>query len=498
MKGDLGKRTDSTLGTFAKESCLPATIASKVSSMRLFVWHALRNGQGHAMPARFSRGKSAMEKNKLRLKEQASGSSDSRAWLHTRFAQPKLPSVPERLLSAMKRLARMLIIALAIVSAFLAIPFHRLDNYVAWQQVQDALIQLETQPDSLPLYQRLWATAEAANMLWDEPNGARPEQWHQSVQRNRYDACYGVIQILALGMIKKGDTPRGVKALDQLQQRTGLHSLPNLPCKDQVITVCKKCMKGKIETKCPACDGRGACKRCDGQGSLLVPSHKSSFSLNASLEGTQRSVKRLGADTPIRQNCPNCRATGKCTTCAGAGKRVIGCPACGGHLTVIDFAAYPDAFHSTVRCTITTIGKAVKISRIAHSLANTQHLFLQRSREAGNTMLSAAHGNKVFTGINPDTSSPDRSQTDSRLLRESTLARQTGKHPIWKVLPAAFLLFVGLLFVKTRWRKRKAHGLNALPGMEHFDSRELTDPLSLTAQESRNRDKKQDCTDSPR
>ncbi|MDD4018631.1 MAG: hypothetical protein PHV28_11890 [Kiritimatiellae bacterium] len=335
-----------------------------------------------------------MEKPKLRLKEQPPSSSASRDWLHTRYAQPKPPSALERFVAAIKRLGRLTILAVVVVSVFLVIPFRRWDDYAIWQQVQEALIQLERQPDSLPLFQRFWATAKVANILWTEPSGARPEKWCQSVQRKQYDACYGVIQVLALGIIKNGNVSQGVGELDRLQQRTGLSSLPNLPCKDQVIRICTKCKNGKIEEICPA---------CKGQGTVSVPASKSSFPLNASLGGTRQPSKRLGSETPVRQNCPKCQATGKCT---------IKCPTCSGHVTDINFAAYPDVFQSTVRGTITAIAETMRLRRITHILANAQGLLLLRSREVGNNILSAAHGDMVFNSTNSTASLLNPSQVN--------------------------------------------------------------------------------------
>jgi len=428
-----------------------------------------------------------MEKSKLRLKEKNQGPGDSRAWLHARFAQPKLPSAMEQLFSAIKRIGYTIMVALAIISIFLAIPFQRWDDYSIWMRVQESLRQLETRPDSLPAFQNVWAAAEAAHVLWTAPNGARPEKWYQSVQRNRYDACYGLIQTLALGMIKNGDVQRGLRELDQLQQRTGLHSLPHFPSKDQIITPCTNCRNGQIEKKCRACDGSGGCKRCNRLGSLSVPSQSKSFPLDASLGGTRRQAKRLGAENPIHQNCPDCHATGKCTICAGAGKHVIGCTACGGKLTIMNFAAYPDVFGNTVRCTTTAVNRTIKLKYIIHSLTNAQSYILHKGRETCCTVLSTARGDGVITGTRSSASSQRPMQKTSPLLREHPLNQQAEKQRIWKVLAGAFILIVGLLFVSMRRQRRKTHGLNTLPGMEHFDTRNLTDPLALTAQESRNR-----------
>ncbi len=348
-----------------------------------------------------------MDKPKLRLKEQPPSENTAMDWVQKRYAQPKPPSALQRLGEGAKRYGRMILLVAVALSAFLVIPFRSKDDYVIWRQIQDALVHLEEQPDSLPHLKQVIAAAQDAGLLWNQPSGTRPEKWYQYVQRNRYDACYEIIQVLALGSIKQGAVSRGISELDRLKERTGLSSLPDLPSTDQAIRTCTRCKNGKIEEKCLACDGKGSCKRCDGQGSVTVPAAKSAFPLTAKLGGTggnaSHAVKKHGEDPVIvHHNCPVCQGSGKCKTCAGAGNRTFTCQTCGGHFTIIDFAADPNMFQNTVKVTIATINKNRLLRRAIHIAANVQRAFLRESEKVSNRALSLVQGDPVSKSTNPD------------------------------------------------------------------------------------------------
>jgi hypothetical protein len=347
-----------------------------------------------------------MDKPKLRLKDQPQSTNASIDWLQNKYAQPKPPTALQRFVEDAKRIGRMLLLAAVVLAVFLAIPFRRWDDYSAWSHIQEALVHLEAQPDSLPNLKQVYIAAQSAGLLWDQPNGARPAKWYQRVQAERYDAAYGVAQVLAVGLVKNGNAPRGVRELSRLKERTGLTSLPDLPSSDQAIRACASCKSGKTEEKCPACAGKGGCARCDGQGSVTVPSPKSVPPLTAKLGGTgkasSREGKRLGDEAlVVHHSCPKCKGSGKCAACAGAGLITTTCKACGGRVTIINFAADPSLFRDTLQGTIATVNNGMPLRRAIHIAAEAQRVFLNKSGALSNSALSWAQGDAVFTGTNP-------------------------------------------------------------------------------------------------
>ncbi len=349
---------------------------------------------------------------KLRLKEQPAEPVAAKDWLQNRYAQPRPPTVLERLGAAVKRFG--LVLALVVVSAsvFLAIPFRRWDDYAAWQKIQDAVAALEAQPDSLPVLRDVLAAAEAANILWSQPSGARPEKWYQGAQLERYDASYGLIQLLSLGSIKHGNAPRGISELDRLHQRTGRDSIPGFPGTGEITKTCKQCQNGKTSKKCATCGGGRKCPRCDGRGTLTVSTSTSAFPLTAKLVNSRTPNKPSGGKSVVQHKCPDCLGEGKCKTCAGEGQRTQVCPACGGKVTLIDLAAVALNFQNTIRSVRTAVAKSMVRRHAIHIAANVQRALWLKGGEAGRNVLSAVHGDSIFGNTDSPAASLQSAQTN--------------------------------------------------------------------------------------
>ena len=355
-----------------------------------------------------------MERNKLRLKEQPSATNASTNRLHSRYTPPKPPSMLERFIAAGKQLGRVVIFTLVAVTAFLFIPLLSWDDYTVWKQMQEALIRLEAHPNSLPDLNRISASANSAMLLWSEPSGARPEKWYQYFQQSHYDECYGIIQVLALGLMKHGNPSRGVNELERLQKRTDKSIVPNLPFAEQAFKICTKCKNGYIQEECHLCRGNGKCLSCEGRGWVTVPSKKPPVSLHDTLSSSRRPDKVLGSDPPIHQNCPNCQQTGKCLTCDGTGKSkvLLICSACGGQQTIIYFKAVTNLFQNAIEGTVSAIDHSMTFRRVVHAGATIQQALLRRSGEIGNSVLAVVHVDPIFENTHPTASALPSSQSN--------------------------------------------------------------------------------------
>ena len=223
---------------------------------------------------------------KLKLKDQSQGTRNTRrAWLHSRHAQPLAVSAFDRFCAALKRLFVSLLFATAATALFLAIPFRHWDHYEDWAVIQDALTRLAAQTASNADIQRLHSAATAIGILWSQPEGPHPAQW-APLQSLRYDAAYGVVQTLALGIIKQGNTSRGYNELIRLQQRTENADVPNIPSTTQFKPIC------------PICEGKGTAALNKG------------FPLTATLRNTFMRVRKLQGNRPVFQKCPSCQGSG--------------------------------------------------------------------------------------------------------------------------------------------------------------------------------------------
>lgn len=322
---------------------------------------------------------------KLKLKDPAIRQEPATgARIATRFAQPTRPSILSRLGAGLKRIATRVLALAILAAAFLALPFQKWDDYAKWQAVQTALIRYEAQQGSLPALQQLHAAASALKIPWSQPHGPRPEKWYQFSQRYTYDASYGMIQTLCLGLVRQGYTGKGLDELDRLAQRTGSSAVPNFPPPDLLTEQCSRCQNGKVET---------ACSACDGQGSKTVNTASQSFPLKATLKNTFSRKKTLDTSgTKIRQNCPSCSATGKIRTT---------CPSCNGQGGKMRTAAVPGFLADRLMHTREAIDQGMLFRRVIHTLAETKAAVLGQKKTVPQTQEDTGGGEPTPDSLIP-------------------------------------------------------------------------------------------------
>ncbi|MFO7937376.1 MAG: hypothetical protein R6V06_07205 [Kiritimatiellia bacterium] len=325
--------------------------------------------------------------NKLKLKEKPQSDNQPAIDLSKgRYAKPKPPTIVERLFRKIKKILPAVIFTAVLAGAFMLLPFQRFDEYEKWEEIRNALTDLDIQPDSYSKIQRVSALAHTNGFLWTQPKGSRPEKWHQYFKRMKYDAKYGLIQVLALGLIQHGKENRGLSELRKLQQRTSFKSQPDLPATAQVIKTCTKCRNGKIQKKCPECGGSGICSRCKGKGTIPIEQQSSFPSGRLTLENTRNIKSKALTTSKKTHRCPVCNGTGKCTECQGTGKITTICPVCGGKITII---TAPDKisgiYHNSIKSSLLIIKTLMLPERIIHEAVSVQQIMRAGCPACGHT-----------------------------------------------------------------------------------------------------------------
>lgn len=298
---------------------------------------------------------------KLTLKEPPENANAPKKWLQERYTPPQAPTFFENLVYHFKRLARVLLILIVILVAFLALPFRKWDNHDAEQALKRAVENLAAHTDSREALSELYAAAEMCGLTWGQPNGPRPTKRHQFLQRHNYDISYGVIQTLGLGIIKEGNIARGMKELRDLYQRTAFASVPGLP-----NYACSKCETGINEEPCAA---------CGGEGQITVTQDPSAFPLQETLKDTRKNIVALQKSViekkSVRQNCPKCNGTGK-----------MPCAECMNQMVVIKTSEAPRLFSDSLNATLRIFDQSELFRRAVHVMAVVQRTVLGGGQKA--------------------------------------------------------------------------------------------------------------------
>lgn len=290
-----------------------------------------------------------------------------------------------------KHLCVWLVFVTVVLVAFLCAPFQRWDDYLVWQRVRGALERVADHPDSLPELRNALMVANSAGLLWTQPCGSRPTEWYQAIERERFDASYGVVQTLAVGIVLHGNTEQGLQACSQLERRTGGRGLDRLPDAKKIGPACKRCKNGKASVVCPACSGSGKCARCGGKGVVA-------FSKTESPPSSMRMRRIDESARNLNWPCPVCEGLKKCTTCKGVGKIDVICDGCGGKGVVIDYTAVTNVFRGSVQSALTLIDEGQPHRQAIHALADVQRLFLKKGRNVGLSLLGATPLEDYFAG----------------------------------------------------------------------------------------------------
>lgn len=321
----------------------------------------------------------------------------------------------------------------------------------------------------------------------------------------------------ALSLLMQGDTNMFERAVQMRRQ-----ALPDRPL---LITVgpedytepCKTCgATGEKAVACPSCMGTGTCKACGGTG------------------------KRVAADG-VSARCPACTRAGVCAMCAGAKTLDRPCPACKGAKRVFALGeAVRENYNAVLAAIIARCQENTAFAELSKQaererdvdvriglLQSVTNRFERRTDLAPTLALldEALAKRELRQKAKAEQEARERAERDVEALRNlaqtgetdraaaalrayleahpETVARQelegllgelTAKQQrrklMRRVLTATGAVAGGLLAVlclQPLLRRKVVAASGPLPGLEKMDKREFTDPLSLTAADSKAR-----------
>jgi len=366
-------------------------------------------------------------------------------------------------------------------------------------RLQQACLTLQQTPLSAPDLQTL---AEVSRSATNSP-----------ALRSRAMAAY------ALALLLQGNTNAFARAV-QIQKTVVPDQPPLISLTAEDYTAaCADCLgKGEKSTPCPLCMGSGKCKACDGTG------------------------KKTAADG-ASSRCAACKGHGSCGMCGGQKNLIKACPTCKGAGRVIELkdtvrSAYTGLLTNMVALCQENVdfaeqfkkagreGKAdariqlfqALTNRFSHraDLAPAQALLdealgqrearlkelaereaqerAQREVEALRQLDQATNiGGAIATlraYLAAHPTSP--AQLELQLLLDNLVDRQARQQLTRKIFIGCGVLLGVLLLIlclQPLLFRKSAAATGPLPGMDKINKADFTDPLSLTSQDSRNRDK---------
>lgn len=324
----------------------------------------------------------------------------------------------------------------------------------------------------------------------------------------------------ALSLLLQGHTNSYLRAAE-FQRTTFPDGQPPLisVTEDDYIAICGDCEgKGIKPATCPACLGSGACRTCKGTGQV-----------------------KTAAGAAVK--CAACVTPGVCRMCAGLKTLDKPCPACNGTGRVFKLnARVRENFNELLAGIIETcrentefaaMYKAAASERapdlrisMLHSLTNRfphrdevaearglldaalasqahqaavrqeretrerheRDIAALRKLETAENIPGAISTLKTYLQENPDT----HARLEIHLLTENLEARLARSRMTRKILTGLGILLALLMlvmFIQPLLRRKPVSGTGPLPGMDKLKTDDFTDPLKLTAQESRDRSK---------
>ena len=320
----------------------------------------------------------------------------------------------------------------------------------------------------------------------------------------------------ALSLLMQGNTHAFNRAAQI--QKTAFPAPPLITIgKPDYTATCTDCLgKAEKSTLCPFCMGSGTCKTCNGTGK-----------------------KAVSAGANIR--CPSCARPGTCKTCNGKKAIEIPCPTCkgSGHIfkpsesvrknylallseievicqesidyterlkkaqleTDVDsrirllqaltnsFPHRPDLAQAHVLLGDAVAKREARLKTIqerearARSKREVAELHKRAATESPESAIAAL---RTYLAEHPNTPALRELQA----LLDGLTYKQQRKQLTRKILLVlatlvGFLLL--FLFVQPLLQRKRVQGIQPLPGMRNVDRNKFTDPLSLTARDSRNR-----------
>ena len=363
--------------------------------------------------------------------------------------------------------------------------------------LQKACVTLQHTPLSMPDLQIL---SDVSRSTTDSP-----------ALRSRAMAAY------ALALLMQGNTNAFSRAA-QVQKT----SFPDLP---PLITIgagdytanCAECLGAREKTTpCPLCIGSGKCKTCGGTG---------------------KAAGAAGSTT----RCPSCTRPGVCPKCNGKKNIEIACPTCNGTGKIFKLGESVQKNYRAILSGIEGICQenadyaerlqkaerekdADRRIRLLQALTNSfphridlaqaqillcdevakretrLRIILEqgvrakaerevtelRKRMEMESPESAIVALRAYLTEHPNTPA----LTDLQILLDGLtykLERKQLTHKILIVLATLVGFLLLILFVQPLLQRKRVQGIEPLPGMRNIDRNKFTDPLSLTARDSRSR-----------
>ncbi len=367
--------------------------------------------------------------------------------------------------------------------------------------LQKACVTLQHTPLSMP---ELKILADVSRSTTNSPD-----------LRSRAMAAY------ALALLMQGNTNAFSRAAHvQKAASPDLASLITIGAGDYTAT-CTGCLGAREKnTPCPLCMGSGKCKTCGGTG------------------------KAAAGAAGLTSRCPSCTRPGVCTKCNGKKNIEIACPTCNGTGKIfklsesvltnyrailsgiegicIENADYAERLkkaelekdadeHIRLLQALTNsfphradLAKAQVLlcNAVAKREARLKNLQEQEARarferEVAELRTLADKGNpessitaiRTYLAEHPGSAA----RAELQLLLEGLVADQERKQLTRNILMGCGALtgiLLLILILRPLLSRKKAATSGPLPGMNKIDKSDFTDPLTLTAQDSRSRVKK--------
>ncbi len=261
------------------------------------------------------------------------------------------------------------------------------------------------------------------------------------------------MSVFGLGLLLQRETNQYSRVADiQKRKFAGSDYVMSVSEKDYLIP-CRECNgAGRKMMPCPMCTGPKSCAACQGSGWLKA------------------------GDSKVR--CEACRHRPPCAMCKGTAKIMAVCPECHGDQKSVQVTReVKDAY----LCALSNlIGQCESLLTIQQE--SRCEVPLEKAADA-TTEVAAAPLPAAVT------------KNGSQILNEpGTLARSIDQsRSKWKSGHWVFAVFLvgSAVLAILRIKRKAAPRVSTLPGMSRMDTSAFTDPLSLTAEDSRARVKRE-------
>ena len=140
----------------------------------------------------------------------------------------------------------------------------------------------------------------------------------------------GLKSVYALQQLAYGDVDTGLKGIDTIQRGYSDTPFAEIANRHKLFIPCTQCQAGQANIPCDTCSKSGKCSSCKGTGQQQIQQR----TVNSMNKGGSVRYKAIGSDlyttTTVLVPCSQCKGTGKCSTCGGAGVTPASCQTCKG------------------------------------------------------------------------------------------------------------------------------------------------------------------------